>query len=402
MHRRDPSRARHGLAVAALGAALLVAAVLPLGAGGAARPPRIEGALLGTFDQPTFVTQAPGEPQLVFVVEQPGRVMLVRDGQELATPFLDIQDLVLSVADSGGGGEEGLLSIAFPPDYQQSRLFYVYFTNNNQAVEIDEFHVSKTDPEVADPTTRRRVIAIPHANAQNHNGGQLQFGPNGHLLYFATGDGGAGQLANARDLQSLLGKLIRIDPRPDGGQLYGIPHTNPYVGIPDRRPEIYAYGLRNPFRFSFDGRRIAIGDVGQGSWEEVDMLPVSDVSGANFGWPKWEGDVLYPGNPSGPDPPDPPTFPLFVYPHEGGRCAIIGGYVVRDPSLPSLYGRYLYGDLCTGEIRSFIPHVNAQQAVDDAPVGIAGQPITTFGEGLDGEIYYAERAGNVYQLLETP
>jgi glucose/arabinose dehydrogenase len=387
--------------MAALGAALLVAGVLPLGAGAAQRR-TIEADLLGTFDSPTYVTQAPGEPQLVFVVEQPGRVMVVRDGEPLATPFLDIQDLVLSAADAGGGGEEGLLSIAFPPDYQQSRYFYVYYTNTNQAIEIDEFRVSKNDPEVADPTSRRRVIAIPHAAAQNHNGGQLQFGPSGHLLYFATGDGGAGQLANARDLQSLLGKLIRIDPRPDGAELYGIPRTNPYVGVPDRRPEIYAYGFRNPFRFSFDGRRIAIGDVGAGSWEEVDMLPVNDVSGANFGWPKYEGDSLYPGNPPGPDPPDPPTFPLFVYGHNSGRCAIIGGYVVRDPSLPSLYGRYLYGDLCTGEIRSFIPRVQAQQALDDAPVGIAGPEITSFGEGLAGQIYYAERDGNVYRLVETP
>jgi glucose/arabinose dehydrogenase len=402
VQRRGRSHAHGWLAAAALGASLLVATGLPLGAGGAAPRGTIAGDLLGTFQHPTFVTQAPGEPRLVFVVEQPGRVMLVRDGKPLATPFLDIQDLVLSVDDSGGGGEEGLLSIAFPPDYQQSGLFYVYFTNNNQAIEIDEFHVSTTDPKVANRTTRRRVITIPHANAQNHNGGQLQFRPNGHLLYFATGDGGAGQLANARDLQSLLGKLIRIDPRPNGGHPYRIPHTNPYVGIPDRRPEIYAYGLRNPFRFSFDGRRIAIADVGAGSWEEVDMLPINDVSGVNFGWPKYEGDSLYPGNPPGPDPPDPPTFPLFVYGHDSGRCAIIGGYVVRDQSLPSLLGRYVYGDLCTGEIRSFIPRVPPQQAIDDAPVGIAGSPITTFGEGLSGEIYYAEREGNVYQLVETP
>src|SRR5262249_36910858 len=163
---------------------------LPLGAGAAQRR-TIEADLLGTFDSPTFVTQAPGEPQLVFVVEQPGRVMLLQNGKRLATPFLDIQDLVLSVADAGGGGEEGLVSIAFPHDYQQSGLFYVYFTNNSQAIEIDEFHVSATDPQVADRSSRRRVITIPHASEQNHNGGQLEFGPNGHLLYFATGDGGA-------------------------------------------------------------------------------------------------------------------------------------------------------------------------------------------------------------------
>jgi glucose/arabinose dehydrogenase len=402
VHGKDPSHVHGWVAAATLAACLLAAALVPLGAGGATASGTVEGSLLGSYDHPTYVTQAPGDPQLVFVVEQPGRVMLIRNGQPLAQPFLDIRDLVFSVSDPGGDVEQGLLSIAFPPDYQQSGRFYAYFTNDDQAVEVDEFHVSPTDPEVADPASRRQVITIPHSNAPNHNGGQLQFGPNGHLLFFGTGDGGAGQLANARDLTSLLGKLIRIDPLPHGGQPYRIPPSNPYVGVPDRRPEIYAYGLRNPFRFSFDGGRIAIADVGRSKWEEVDMLPVADVSGVNFGWPKYEGDSLFAHNPPGPDPPDPPTFPLFVYPHDGGRCAIIGGYVVHDPSLPSLLGRYIYGDLCTGELRSFIPHVGAQEAVDDAPVGISGSEITTFGEGLAGQIYYAERTGNVYQLVETP
>jgi glucose/arabinose dehydrogenase len=402
VHRRDRSHTHGWLAAAAFGACLLVAGLLPLGAGGAEPRRTVVGTLLGTFKRPTYVAQAPGKPRLVFVVEQAGRVMLLRDGAPLATPFLDIRGIVLGPPDPGAGSEEGLLSIAFPPDYQQSGRFYVYFTNKDQAIEVDEFRVSPSDPRVADRTTRRRVIRIAHSQAQNHNGGQLQFGPRA-LLYFATGDGGAGQLANARDLESLLGKVIRIDPLPHAGRPYRIPRSNPYVGIPNRRPQIYAYGLRNPWRFSFDGKRIAIADVGQYSWEEVDMLPVPDARGVNFGWPKYEGDSLYPGNPPGPDPPDPPTFPLFTYPHEGGRCAIIGGYVVRDPSLPDLLGRYIYGDLCTGELRSFIPHVHAQEAVDDEPVGnIAGPEVTTFGEGLAGQIYYAERTGNVYQLVETP
>jgi glucose/arabinose dehydrogenase len=390
------------MAALALAAAIGSAAV-PISGHAAARVPSFHGVLLGTFQKPTYVTQAPGEPQLVFVVEQQGRVMLLRNGQQLTKPFLNIRGMVLAPGDPTAGGEEGLLSIAFPSNYQRSGRFYVYFTNNSQAIEVDEFHVSPTNPEVADPTTRRRVIAIPHAGAQNHNGGQLQFGPDG-FLYFATGDGGTNQLANARDLTSLLGKVIRIDPLPHGGQPYGIPQSNPYVGVPGRRPEIFAYGLRNPWRFSFDGKRLAIADVGQDAWEEVDMLPVGTVRGANFGWPKYEGNALDPLNPPGPDPPDPPTFPLFTYSHNSGRCAIIGGYVVRDPSLPDLDGRYLYGDLCTGEVRSFVPHVATQKATDDARVGALSAPgITTFGEGLAGQIYYAQGAGggNVYQLEET-
>jgi glucose/arabinose dehydrogenase len=388
-------------------AAGLLAVVVALAAGPTTRPvraaaPAFQGALLGEFDRPMYVTQAPGEPNLVFVVELTGRVMLLRNGEPRTKPFLDIQDLVL--APPTGAGDQGLLSIAFPPDYQQTHLFYVYFTDRRGAIEVDEFRTSPSNPLVALRSTRRQVIRIPHALSDQHYGGQLQFGPGG-LLYFATGDGAAGRGGKpvaARKLDRLLGKVVRIDPRAHGGEPYRVPTTNPYVGDPDRRPEIFAYGLRNPWRFSFDGGRIAIGDVGQASWEEVDMLPISAARGANFGWPQYEGDTLWPGNPAGFPAPDPPTFPMFAYAHTDGRCAIIGGYVVHDPSLPDLAGRYIYGDHCTGEIRSFIPHVGSQQATDDAPVGSVTAPeMTTFGEGIDGQIYYAELHGDVFQLEET-
>jgi glucose/arabinose dehydrogenase len=352
---------------------------------------------LGTFQRPVYPAQAPGQPKLLFVVEQGGRVMVIDNGTTLTRPFLDIGNRVLSPGDPGAFAEQGLLSIAFPPDYQQSRRFYVYFTNNDGNIEIDEYKRSAGDPTVADPSTRRQVILIPHPTYPNHNGGTMQFGPDGYL-YFGTGDGGGVTWQhgkNARDLHSLLGKLIRIDPLPSAGNSYGIPKSNPYVGKPGR-DEIFAYGLRNPFRFSFDGGRIAIGDVGQYDWEEIDLLKLSDARGANFGWPYWEGDHVF----GGPKGPGPPTFPILEIPHDPA-CAVIGGYVVHDPNLPSLDGRYLYGDHCATDIRSFIPNVNAQEAVDDSPTGVTAHGITGFGEGLRDQIYFTAGSA-VYRLAETP
>jgi glucose/arabinose dehydrogenase len=198
-----------------------------------------------------------------------------------------------------------------------------------------------------------------------------------------------------RDLHSLLGKLIRIDPLPSGGKSYGIPRGNPFVGKPGR-DEIFAYGLRNPFRFSFDGGRIAIGDIGQYDWEEIDLLKLSDARGANFGWPYWAGDHVF----GGPKGPGPPTFPILEIPHNPA-CAVIGGYVVHDPSLPSLDGRYLYGDHCATDLCSFIPNVNAQQAIDYSPTGVTAHGVAGFGQGLAGQIYFAANSA-VYRLAETP
>jgi glucose/arabinose dehydrogenase len=377
-------------------AALAAPAQAALAAPARAAAPRYYGSLLGTFNSPLDVTQAPGDPTAVFVVEARGRVMLIRDGQVLPKPFLDIENIVLAPPD--GAGDQGLLSIAFPPDYQNSRRFYVYFTANSGAIEIDEFRTSAQNPDHALRSSRRRVMKIPHRWSDQHYGGQLQFGPDG-LLYFATGDGG--KPASARNLDHLLGKVIRIDPRPHHGQPYRVPPSNPYVGMSGRRPEIFSYGLRNPWRFSFDGDLIAIGDVGAGTWEEVDLLPIRDARGANFGWPKYEGDALWPGNPPGPEAPDPPTFPMFTVSHDSGACALIGGYVVRDPSLPDLLGRYLYGDHCTGEIRSFIPDVADQTALDDASVGVSAPAMDSFGEGVEGQIYWTQADGEVFRLTES-
>ena len=209
-------------------------------------------------------------------------------------------------------------------------------------MEVDEFKRSTSTPLLADASTRRPVIVITRQGSPYHAGGQLQFGPDDYL-YLGTGDGGTGG-APAPDLENLLGKIIRIDPHQSGANPYTIPSSNPYVGVAGR-DEIYSYGTREPWRFSFDGSRLLVGDVGENSMEEVDFLPVARAAGANFGWPQYEGDLLHN---SGLPGTDPVTFPVATYGHDGGACAIAGGYVVRDPELPSLIGRYLYGDFCTG------------------------------------------------------
>ncbi len=348
-----------------------------------------QAVLIGTFDSPVYVAAAPGYPNLLFVVEQSGRIQILRNEVQLALPFLDISNIV------NFGGERGLLSMAFAPDYTTSGRFYVAFNNKNGAVEIDEFMRSAAHATRADRTSRRILLIIPHPGASNHNGGQLQFGPDGYL-YISVGDGGALSPPGepARNLDDLRGKILRIDPLPSGGQPYGIPPDNPYVATAHRK-EIYAYGFRNPWRFSFDLNRIAIADVGQSSREEVDFLDVTSAKGVNFGWPQYEGDVVFDNTRPGPDPA---KFPMFVYPHTGGRCAIIGGFVSRDPAIPALKGRYLYGDLCDGDIRSFIPNVAKQKAGDDTSVGISAPGLTGFGKGRGGVMYITQTSGAVSRI----
>lgn len=346
----------------------------------------VEAVRIGTFDSPTFVTAAPGHPNLLYVVERAGRIRVLRNEQLLAQPFLDISDIVRS------GGEQGLLSMAFAPDFRQSRRFYVAFTNARGALEIAEFRALPDRPVRARRASRRLVLRVPHPGATNHNGGQLQFGPDG-LLYVATGDGGNLQPPGepARRLGDLRGKTLRIDPRPQGASPYRIPPDNPFVGRPGR-DEIFAYGLRNPWRFAFHGNRILIGDVGQGQREEVNADRLADARGANYGWPQYEGDILFDDTRPGPHPP---AFPHFVYDHGGGRCAVIGGYVAPPRVLPEVGGRYLYGDLCTGEIRSIaLPPA----APDDRATGIVLPFLSSFGRGAGGRLYVAQISGEVWRL----
>lgn len=362
----------------------------------AARPKRgVALKKIGSFDAPVYVAGAPGFPKLLFVVEQPGKVVVLRGGHRLRMPFLDLGGKV------SYGGERGLLSIAFPPDYAKSRRFYVYYTDPAGNIRIDEF--KRATPTRAAIGSRREVIVIPHPVNANHNGGQLQF--LGNLLYFGTGDGGSGgdPPNNAQNKGVLLGKLLRIDPRPSGGNPYSVPASNPFVGKPGR-DEIYSYGLRNPFRFSFDRvtakqPRIAIGDVGQNRIEELDYTTVSRATGANFGWDALEGFSPYTEENGGTPDPGGTVKPVLAYSHDrgGGSCSIIGGYVVGDRSLRGLYGRYVYADLCEGELRSLVPHL--KRASDDHKLGLSVESPSSFGEDDHHHLYVASLEGPVYRLV---
>ena len=309
---------------------------------------------VGQFEQPLYVTQPPHSDQL-YVVEKIGRVAVVRDGQASGEPFLDLSD---EITDEG---EEGLLSIAFDPDYARSHLLYAYFTDLDRNERVIELRSNAAGTAI-EPGSRRDLLTIEDF-ASNHNGGQLQFGPDG-LLYIGTGDGGLEEDPHrtGQDLGSLLGKILRIDPDRDGKSPYRIPADNPFAHRPRARPEIYAYGLRNPWRFSFDRATgaLAIGDVGQSSFEEVDYVANGQGAGANFGWSAYEGDARFNEDQTAPGM----VPPVLTYDHDRG-CSVTGGYVVRDRALPALYGRYLYGDYCTGELRSFIP--STSEARDDRP-----------------------------------
>ena len=377
------------LALPACGSAKDTSQTQPASPAEADRAPRANGGValkrIGSFDNPVYVTGAPGFPKLLFVVEQPGRILVLSNGRRRT--FLDLRGRV------NYGGERGLLSIAFPPDYARSKRFYVYYTDAEGAIQIDEFRRGSATRAVRG--SRRAVIRIPHAENSNHNGGQLQF--LGNLLFFATGDGGsAGDPPdNAQNKDVLLGKLLRIDPRARGGRPYTVPASNPFVGKPGR-DEIYSYGLRNPFRFSFDTTtakqpRIAIGDVGQDRFEELDYLTVGKARGANFGWDAFEGFSSYEGaDPGGT------VKPIFVYGRDRG-CTIIGGYVVRDPRLRGLRGRYVYADLCEGQLRSLVPHL--KRASDDRKLGLRVESPSSFGEDSRHRLYVVSLEGPVFRLV---
>jgi glucose/arabinose dehydrogenase len=344
---------------------------------------------LGNFESPTYITAPPGDRVRRFVVQREGSIVVVRRGGRRST-FLDISDRVST------GGESGLLSMAFAPDYRGSGRFYVYYTANDGFIQIDQFRRSG-DPNRADPGSRRSVMRVPHFRF-NHKGGQLQFGPDG-FLYAGFGDGGSGgdPDENAQNLGRILGKLIRIDPRPDGG--YDIPASNPFRGRGGARGEIYAYGLRNPYRFSFDRRRghLTIGDVGQSEVEEIDFVPGRSggrqpAGGYNFGWDVFEGRSTYEG---GSAPGHVP--PVIAHNQDGGYCSIIGGYVIRDRSLRGtrFFGRYVYGDLCNPGLRlAFLKRPTAPTRSS----GLRVSNLVSFGEDGRGRVYAVSLSGPVYRI----
>lgn len=366
----------------------------------------------GTFSQPLFVTAAPGQPDLVYVVEKEGLVKVVENGVQLDEPFLDLTDIVSTT------GEQGLLSIAFPPDFADSSLVYAYFTNKDCDagsggcdIEIAEFKVKRSDPTQANEGSLRTVIQIAHRDAGNHNGGTLAFAASGKL-FIATGDGGAGNDAfdNSSRKNKLLGKLLRIDPVPrkNSRRAYRIPGSNPFVDA-QGKDEIFSIGLRNPFRFSIDGKLIAIGDVGQGAREEVDIVPIPDAKGADFGWPAKEGEIV------GPHPERatslPQIAPIHTYPRPVNPpdstfrgVSVTGGLLVRDPRLTGTAfdpagSRYLFGEAFTQPtVRSFVPDVEAQTISGLTSHSFGLGSVVGFGQDLSGAVYIASLNGTVSRL----
>lgn len=347
---------------------------------------------IGSFDQPLYVTQAPGDRRRLFVVEQGGRIRVVRDGRTLARPFLDITGRVRS------GGEQGLLSVAFAPDYAASGRFYVDYTDRAGNTQVVEYRRGAS-ADVADPRSARRVLSQRQPES-NHNGGLLLFGPDGRL-YVGLGDGGGagdqhGAIGNGQNLGTWLGKILRIDPAASRGRPYTVPADNPFVGRAGARPEIWSWGLRNPWRFSFDRATgdLTIADVGEHELEEVDFAPRADGGGrgVNYGWRAWEGTHRFdpgldaPGN----------VKPVLEYSHAGGRCSITGGYVIRDRRLPALRGRYVYGDYCVGRLESAL--LRPGRARDLRSLGLTVPGLTSFGEDLSGRVYAVSQRGPVYRI----
>jgi glucose/arabinose dehydrogenase len=336
-----------------------------------------------------FATAPAGDARL-FVVERPGRIVIAQGSARSATPFLDISARV------GTTGEGGLLSMAFDPRYAVNGLFYVYFTETTGDIAIERFRVSPADPNLADPAPLR-ILTIPHRTFGNHKGGLVRFGPDGYL-YLGTGDGGGGgdPLGNAQNLGSLLGKLLRIDvSNASAATPYAVPATNPFVGQPNRRAEIWAYGLRNPWRYAFDPPtgRLYIADVGEDRIEEVDAN-AADSAGLNYGWNVTEGTSCFRGSACDKTGI---TLPVLDYAHDAsGGCSITGGFVYRGNAIPEIQGRYFYSDLCSGWLRSF---VFSGGAATDQRQSIANMgTVLSFGEDGQKELYVLTAAGQVLRI----
>jgi hypothetical protein len=382
---RGSPPARPGRRICAgLCAALLALGALLVAHGSSGRAaadvPDVALTSLGTFSAPLSVTSPPGDPTRAFVVERGGTVRVIKNGVVLPAPFIDVS------AEIGLGGERGLLSIAFAPDYAISGLFYSFATQANGTLVVWEQHAAPA-ADVAD-LGHRTVLSIPHP-ASNHNGGQLQFGPDGYL-YIGVGDGATS--ANGQNTGVLLGKILRIDPR--AATPYGIPPGQPFAA--GAAPEVWAFGFRNPWRFSFDGLTgdLLIGDVGEGNWEEIDQLPAGQAPGANLGWNCWEGTHPF----SGGHCSVAATPPIFEYAHDATHCSISGGFVARDPTVPTLAGRLLYADYCSTGTSAILLPVGA--APDIATLGAAPQ-IAGFGQDSDGHLYITSLKGGVWRVTGT-
>ena len=349
-------------------------------------------AVPGSYNNPLYVTAPPGDTARLFVVEQAGTIRIIQHGVLLTTPFMDITGRV------GSGGERGLLSMAFHPSYATNGFFYVNYTDLNGDTHVERFTVS-ADSNVADTASHKLILFVKQPYP-NHNGGLVLFGPDG-LFYIGMGDGGSGgdPQNRAQSPDSLLGKLLRLDV--DGGDPYAIPNGNPYKSG-GGAPEVWALGLRNPWRFSFDppSGQLFIADVGETMWEEVDVEPASQP-GLNYGWRLMEGGHCF-----NPDPCNVTSLvaaglilPRVEYSHADG-CAVMGGYVYRGARSPALDGQYFFSDLCGGWLRSF---TFANNAVASRTLWTPDNGLSSprsFGQDARGEIYVVDGAGTVYRIAQ--
>jgi glucose/arabinose dehydrogenase len=362
--------------------------LLVLGVAVAAAPTSATAALadaevvltpVATLSSPVALATRPNDPAL-YIAEQEGLVQRVVDRQ--ATKILDISERITS------GGEQGLLGLTFAAD---GNTLYVSFTDRRGSLAVKAYGFSEAGK--VKRRSGRNIIKVAHPGETNHNGGNIAFGPDGHL-YIGTGDGGGGgdPGENAQDLESLLGKILRIDPTRRGG--YSIPAGNPFVGQPGR-DEIWAYGLRNPWRWSFDRLTgdLWIGDVGQNHWEEIDFQPASSNGGEDYGWDNMEGTEEF----EGPVPPN-HTPPVFAYPHNGA-CSVTGGYVYRGSNIPNLQGAYVFGDFCVGELLAFTDPASDLRALN---ANVGQFHLASFGEDESGELYVLSLGGGVFRIDPAP
>jgi glucose/arabinose dehydrogenase len=360
-----------------------------LSVGAGARLQQIASGL----SSPLYLTTAPGDPSRLFIVEQTGAIRIIKDGTLLPAPFLDISGEILV------GGEQGLLGLAFDPEYASNGRFVVHYSNQVGDTHLSIFNVS-SNPDIADPATERLILTADQPY-DNHNGGQVLFGPDG-FLYLGLGDGGSANdpEGRAQNLGDLLGSILRLDVH--SGTSYAVPPDNPFVGQAGIQPENWSYGLRNPWRFSFDRATgdLYIADVGQNHFEEVDVAPASagSAKGVNYGWNIMEGAHCLNGGSCDQAGLTPPTF---EYDHNQG-CSITGGYVYRGAAVPALQGLYLFGDYCSGWVRSFRYQDGAAVELTDWPTLRPGGAITSFGEDAAGELYVLVQGGSVFKIVPEP
>jgi glucose/arabinose dehydrogenase len=378
-------------------ATLLLGPVLACGSTAPAGPAPAPDSTIGLrqiasgLGFPLFLTAPPADPSRLFVVEKGGRIRVIRNDSLLGAPFLDLSGRVAT------GGEQGLLGLAFHPAYAQNRVFVINYTNSQGDTRISTFRAGAS-PDVADPASERVILAVDQP-FDNHNGGMLAFGPDG-MLYIALGDGGSGgdPQGNGQNRNVLLGKILRLAVADDGTA--SVPADNPFAGQAGARPEIWSYGLRNPWRFSFDRATgdLYIGDVGQNAVEEINAS--TDVSqfgrGANYGWNIVEGNSCF--SPATGCSRAGLTAPVLTYGH-GQGCSVTGGYVYRGSAIPSLAGHFFYADFCAGWVRSFrLAGALPMEEQEWASLRPGGQ-VPSFGEDARGELYILSTNGTVHRIV---